>query len=152
MTNDPGIGNSMMNCILLLDDDQDDRDLFYEVVKMVNEDIKIFLLKDWEELFEKSFLSEAKPDAIFLDLNMPRKNGNECLRSIKQDPQLRDIPVIIYSTTINPNDLDVTFKEGAHFFLRKFNSYETMTLIMEKLIRNEIPMIKPVDKKQFVLK
>ena len=141
----------LLECILLLDDDLDDRELFFDAAKSVHSDINVFLLKNWEELFEKSYLSMGTPEAIFLDLNMPRKNGNECLRLIRKDPQLNSIPVIIYSTTINPADVDDTFEHGAVFFLRKFNSYDSMIALFEKLIRKKIVLEKPSDKQQFIL-
>jgi CheY-like chemotaxis protein len=149
-----GIGESdksLLECILLLDDDQDDRELFYDAVKSVHADTKVILLKNWEELFEKSFLQHGTPQVIFLDLNMPRKNGNECLRMIRKDPQLNNIPVIIYSTTINPADVGDTFENGAVFFLRKFTSYDTMVNMFDKLIKGKITLAKPADQQKFIL-
>lgn len=141
----------MLECILLLDDDLDDRELFYDAVKSVHADTKVILLKNWEELFEKSYLQQGKPEVIFLDLNMPRKNGNECLRLIMKDPQLFNIPVIIYSTTINPADVEDTFENGAVFFLRKFTSYDSMVKLFDKLIKGKITLEKPANRQQFIL-
>jgi DNA-binding NarL/FixJ family response regulator len=141
---------SLIKCILLLDDDLDDRELFYDAVKAIHADTKVILLKNWEELFEKSYLRQGEPEVIFLDLNMPRKIGNECLKLIALDDQLKNIPVVIYSTTVNPADVDDTFEHGAVLFVRKFNSYEQMLSFMSKLIQREIKLVRPVDLKAFV--
>jgi CheY-like chemotaxis protein len=142
---------SMLECVLLLDDDLDDRELFFDAVKSVHADIKVILLKSCEELFEKSYLELGKPEVIFLDLNMPRKNGNECLRLIRKDVQLSNIPVIIYTTTINPADVEDTFENGAVFFLRKFTSYDMMIKLFDMIIRKKILLEKPISQQEFML-
>ncbi len=151
MTVIAGPDKPLLDCILLLDDDLDDRELFFDAAKSVHSAINVVLLKNWEELFEKSYLTEATPEAIFLDLNMPKKNGNECLRLIRKDPQLNNIPVIIYSTTVNPTDVNDTFEHGAVLFVRKFNSYEQMILLMSKIVKKEIELKRPPDKNAYVV-
>ena len=136
--------------IVLADDDSDDRELFEEAVAVVDPCIKISMAKDGEELME--FLKEnAAPDLIFLDLNMPRKNGKECLIEIMTSNTWNSIPVIIYTTSLNPADIEETFTHGAHHFLRKPNSYEELKNILHKILKDPTLITKPRAKKTFLL-
>jgi response regulator RpfG family c-di-GMP phosphodiesterase len=108
--------------ILLADDDKDDRLFFAEALKQIPIPTRLKMVEDGEKLID--FLSNNKeqlPDIIFLDLNMPRKNGNECLCDIKRDKKLSRIPVIIYSTSLHEDVADVLYKNGAHYYLKKCN-------------------------------
>jgi CheY-like chemotaxis protein len=59
------------------------------------------------------------PDVLFLDLNMPRKNGFATLGEIKRNTQLEHLPVIIFSTTTNTDMIQQVFNDAAHYFIRK---------------------------------
>ena len=63
---------------------------------------------------------------IFLDLNMPRLNGKQCLAELKREAHLRDIPVIIYSTSSEKRDIEETSRLGAAHFLTKPNKFEEL--------------------------
>ena len=75
--------------VLIVDDDEDDRDLFCDAVNMVDSSIKCIMARNGEEALEglKSRVFH-RPDIIFLDLNMPRLNGMQCLNALKQDPYI----------------------------------------------------------------
>src|SRR5687767_1642323 len=106
--------------ILIIDDDADDIELFCMAVAEIDKSIKCISARTGEEalkILKKSLL--RKPDYIFLDLNMPRMNGKQCLSLIKKDPELCDIPVIIYSTSKLPEDYRETKELGAVYFLTK---------------------------------
>jgi CheY-like chemotaxis protein len=106
--------------ILLADDDRDDRYFFKKALGIVPFKTELQTIADGEKLME--YLSEPGiriPDLLFLDLNMPLKNGAECLGEIKKDPRFKDMPVIIYSTSLNEAVADVLYNEGAHYFIRK---------------------------------
>ena len=86
--------------ILLADDDPDDRMLFEEALRDVHAGAKLALTFDGKHLLE--YLeqnSPPPPDVIFLDLNMPRMNGHQCLEAIKKQPGWSGIPIIIFSTS-----------------------------------------------------
>lgn len=68
--------------------------------------------------------SDDLPYLLFLDLNMPRKNGNECLNAIKSNAKFRSLPVVIYSTSLRDEVADVLFNNGAHYYLHKCNYVE----------------------------
>jgi CheY-like chemotaxis protein len=119
----------MIQCyknIILADDDSDDRDLFTEAVNFFDPTITVVTKRDGEQLMEFLENDPTKFDLIFLDLNMPRKNGKECLAEIKANGKLSNTPIIIYTTSLNPIDIEETFRMGANSFLRKPNSFEEL--------------------------
>lgn len=106
--------------LLLTDDDEDDCLFFKEVLETLNIPVQLTIIEGGPQLMK--WLTEktnSLPDLLFLDLNMPRKNGYECLAEIKQDQKLKHIPVIIYSTALNLVDVDSLYKTGAHYYIQK---------------------------------
>src|SRR5688500_7807458 len=106
--------------VLLADDDSDDRYFFEKVLTELPIATHLITVEDGEELV--AYLSENSgklPDVLFLDLNMPRKNGLECLSEIKQNEKLKRLPVIIYSTSMNENVADILYNNGAYYYVRK---------------------------------
>lgn len=138
--------------ILLADDDADDRFLFKEAVDETK-DVVLVTVKDGLELMNKLTKSTGElPDAIFLDLNMPFKNGHECLREIKDNEKLRSIPVIIYSTSTNKTQIDSTYKDGANLYIPKPDSFSMLKKIVQKVFSIEWAEYKPQPSKdKFVL-
>lgn len=116
--------------ILLADDDGDDRYLFEMELKELPFNSELQTVEDGEKLM--AYLvkkSNTMPDMLFLDHNMPRKKGLECLLEIKLNSRLKDLPVIIYSTHIQDHIADIFYKEGAHFYLRKGSQQELKTAL-----------------------
>ena len=106
--------------VLFADDDKDDHFFFNIALKKVPFHTKFTTVEDGEELL--TYLSEHSdnlPDVLFLDNNMPRKNGFECLLEIKKHPKLKNLPIIIYSTYLHEDVADVMYDNGAHFYIRK---------------------------------
>jgi CheY-like chemotaxis protein len=102
----------------IVDDDTDDQDLFIEAVNEVDGSIQCLSASDCEEALD--LLKNRKiglPDMIFLDLNMPRLNGKQCLAELKKQAHLKHIPVIIYSTSSERRDIEETSRLGAAHFL-----------------------------------
>ena len=121
MINDNRIANSLTPLhILLADDDSDDRYFFEKVISTMPNPAKLSTVNDGEELI---IYLEANwnqlPDILFLDLNMPKKNGSECLLEIKKNQKLERLPVIIYSTSLSKDVADILYANGAHFYIRK---------------------------------
>ncbi len=84
--------------------------------------------------------SQKLPDVLFLDLNMPKKNGSECLSEIKQDETLKGIPVIIYSTHMHEKDADILYGKGAHYYIRKTDMIELariLDIILNLMVENK---------------
>jgi CheY-like chemotaxis protein len=105
--------------VLLIDDDDDDRSLFEDAVKEIDSTIKFMSASDGQDALRILKSATILPDYIFLDLNMPRLGGKQCLAEIKKNPRLVNIPVIIYTTTRRKEDVEETKKLGALHFITK---------------------------------
>ena len=123
--------------IFYADDDDDDREIFCEVMEEINPAIKVVLGKDGVETLKILSLQKELPDLIFLDINMPRMDGIECLGKIKLDDRLKGIPVIIYSTTSNKSDKTKIALLGASDFILKGNSLESVKESLHKILTSQ---------------
>src|SRR5688572_7918660 len=100
-----------MSYVLIVDDDEDDRDLFCEALNQVSPFITCIMARNGEEALHGLKLNcFPKPDLIFLDLNMPRVNGIQCLTELKKDTALRAIPVVICTTSKWNVEKEITSK------------------------------------------
>lgn len=119
--------------ILFSDDDTDDALLFTQAADLMTSSILLSFAEDGEQLMR--YLSkEMLPDMIFLDLNMPVKNGVECLREIRADHKLDWLPVIIYTTSDNPKDIDTCYNLRANLYVVKPTSFENIIKTLKKVI------------------
>jgi len=126
--------NLSLKTILLADDDSDDREFFHDALKDVSAEI---LLRTAENGIEALNLLRAGadfPDLIFLDLNMPLKNGHECLHDIKGDEMLKHIPVIIFSTSLQPETANNVYNGGASLYVVKPNSFAALKELLRKVL------------------
>jgi len=103
--------------ILMADDDRDHAMLFEKVIKKELPSLKISYVQDGEQLIQ--FLHLNSVDLLFLDLNMPCKDGYECLQEIRKDPSLHDLPIIVYSSSAHLSDIQKSFIHRADFYLVK---------------------------------
>jgi CheY-like chemotaxis protein len=114
---------SRTRLILLADDDKDDSILFQEILEELALPTQLETVNNGERLMQLLNEKLILPDILFLDLNMPRKNGFECLYEIKRTEKLQRLPVIIFSTSYEPAIVDVLYKSGAQFYIRKPNEF-----------------------------
>ena len=127
--------------ILLAEDDQDDRDFFDKALKEIPIPTHLTTVYDGEQLMNYLYKnSEHLPNVLFLDLNMPRKNGFECLCEIKENEKLKDIPVVVFSTSY-PRDIKYEeeminrlLKIGAHDFIRKSDNLAQLKQFINQVI------------------
>lgn len=119
--------------IYLADDDQDDRMLFKEALDEINVDIAIEDFDNGVTLMD-NLLNKDKPlpDVIYLDLNMPLMNGEECLHDIKNEPELSQIPIIIYSTYADEVSANNLKKQGANLYLEKPDTFNNLKNLLRK--------------------
>lgn len=111
-----------INHVVLADDDQDHGFLFQLVLHQVDPGKRLTIIRDGEELM--LFLSQEVPDLLFLDLNMPCKHGLECLKEIREQLQLHDLPIVVYSSSTYMTDIQRSYIHKADLYIVKpFNSF-----------------------------
>ncbi|MEO5675698.1 MAG: response regulator [Chitinophagales bacterium] len=121
--------------IMLIDDDADDRKLFEEGLNKIDSTIKLDTAEGGIEAFLKLKEDMQRlPDFIFLDLNMPQMDGHEVLAELKNDELLKNIPVIIYTTSSDPQEKAQTIKRGAVSWITKTNSMEEMKKTISEML------------------
>lgn len=139
--------------ILLADDDKDDSFLFQDILDELPLATHLTTVYNGEQLMQ--LLNETKeklPDVLFLDLNMPRKNGFDCLLEIKRSEKLKFLSVIIFSTSFEQEVVSLLYENGAHHYIRKPNSYRQLKrLIHQALILTETTYIENPPHEKFVL-
>lgn len=115
-----------LNC-LLIDDDPDDQEIFCMALEEIGKRIKCMFANDGVDALNKLKENNVLPDFIFIDMNMPRMNGNECLAKIKEESHLKAIPVYMYSTSAEPEAVAETQRLGAAGFIVKPTSVSELT-------------------------
>jgi CheY-like chemotaxis protein len=119
--------------ILLVDDDSDDQLYFQEAINELNESLACEIANNGREAIEQMNVPPP-PDLIFLDLNMPVMNGYECLEYLKNEDRYKDIPVIIFTTSQNVNDIERSRKMGAELFFTKPSNFNTLCTKLGKIL------------------
>ncbi|HEX8331056.1 MAG TPA: response regulator [Segetibacter sp.] len=110
----------LIKSVLMVDDDPDDRLLFLEAVAEIDPSIKCTTASCGTDALQMLKNEDVPlPDIIFLDLNMPKMDGKQCLKHVKKIPALSSIPLVIYSTSKMPLEIEETKKLGADYFLTK---------------------------------
>ena len=116
----------MSKTFFIADDDADDHDFFMDALKAVCATCTLLQAYNGEEALDFLDKQLEVPDFIFLDLNMPKLSGKQCLKEIKNNAKLRDVPVIIYTTSTVQTDKDETLHLGAAQYLVKPTSLQTL--------------------------
>lgn len=127
--------------ILMADDDEDDILLTQKALqqgKLLNE---LYCVRDGEELLDYLFhrgdysdeTKAPRPGVILLDLNMPRKDGREALKEIKAHQDLKDIPIVVFTTSKAEEDIYRSYKLGVNSFITKPVTFERLIEVMQML-------------------
>lgn len=103
--------------ILLIDDDEDDFIVFKLAIAEISHSIQLFYCNCADNVSQ--VIEQKRPQLIFLDINLPRINGIECLQELQSDPVGKTIPVIMYSSSELPRDLQLSFHAGASLYFLK---------------------------------
>ena len=121
--------------ILFADDDEGDPLLFTEAFLELKIKTIVETVNDGEELMQW-FNEKQKhfPHLLFLDLNMPRKSGLECLKEIRSNEKLKNIPVAICSTSDNEKDVEETFRNWANVYITKPSAFNILKQVLEKAV------------------
>lgn len=120
--------------ILNVDDDVDDIEIFCEAVRDIDPSIICLVARSADEALQILNSDIELPSYIFLDINMPKVDGHECLKEIKKDSRLSQIPVIMYSTHSQEADKE-TYRSLNAGFLTKQNSYYQLIAELKKVLR-----------------
>ena len=121
--------------IILADDDEDDRLFFTDAFSELKINTKVNTYNDGVELMNYLNSDDAiLPQVLFLDLNMPKKNGIECLHEIKSNSKFEDIAIAIYSTSCSGEQIEETFVSGANIYIKKPNDFESLKKILSDVV------------------
>lgn len=131
---------SLQKVCFLIDDDVDDQEIFSMALKYVDLPVTCITADDCGEALKKlaqdtSFI----PDYIFLDLNMPKMNGKQCLKEIKKQAHLKHIPVIMYTTSLNQRDIAETKEIGASTYIIKPSNISELASVLKLLFNTSSP-------------
>jgi CheY-like chemotaxis protein len=137
-----------MNHVVLADDDQDHGIIFKRVLQQVDDSKSLTIVNSGEELLH--FLSRKVPDLLFLDLNMPCKNGFECLTEIRKIPELKVLPIVVYSGSCHMSDIQRSYLYQADLYMVKpFNSVHLKNAL-ESILKMEWKKSEPAEKYYFI--
>ena len=121
--------------ILLADDDEDDRLFFKDAIEEVKVKTVVRIVEDGVQLMDYLNKPEISlPNVVFLDLNMPRKNGMECLKEIRSNHKLKDLSIVIYSTSASEEDIEATFVRGANVYIKKPNDFDELKRVLRQVL------------------
>ncbi|OIN57404.1 response regulator [Arsenicibacter rosenii] len=139
--------------ILLADDDDDDCLFFREALNELPLSTTLIMVHDGEQLMLLLMKNrDHLPHVLFLDLNMPRKSGHECLCEIKKDENLKHLPVVILSTAFEQDMADLLYQNGAQYCARKPANFSQLKQVIHQvltLLRE--PATAPVSRVNFVI-
>ncbi|MDQ6744844.1 MAG: response regulator [Actinomycetota bacterium] len=125
--------------ILMADDDEDDRELTEEALRSAHLSNEIRFVVDGQDLldylrrqgnYSDPELDAPRPGIILLDLNMPKKDGREALAEIKGDGELRQIPIIVLTTSKDEEDVFRTYDLGVNSFVTKPVTFAGLVEVM----------------------
>jgi CheY-like chemotaxis protein len=118
--------------IMAVDDDSDDLEFFSEAITTINPNFKFIKATDGFEAL--SILETTQPDVLFLDINMPKMTGKECLEHIRTKDSLQKIPVVMYTTGINPNEA-LYYAQHKVMVLQKASSMKDTISSLENVLK-----------------
>ena len=129
--------------ILIAEDDPDDRLLIKEALEEVKLSNPLHFVEDGIELLDylkrqndfHELAGTTLPGLILLDLNMPRKNGIEALKEIKEDPELRKVPVVVFTTSKAEEDINKAYRLGVNSFITKPVNFQALLNTLEILTK-----------------
>jgi CheY-like chemotaxis protein len=121
---------------MLIDDDPDDQLFFLDAMKLIRPDLQCELVSSCQEAF-RALEKPPIPDYIFMDLNMPVMNGFDCLVYLKSQEKYRNIPVVIFTTSKNIQDISKTRQLGAKHFLTKPDDFNVLCRKLGKIIQKD---------------
>ncbi|WP_334056930.1 response regulator [Polaribacter sp. P097] len=121
--------------VILADDDEDDRLFFTDAFEELKITTKVNTFNDGVYLMDHlNSENITLPEILFLDLNMPRKSGMDCLKEIRANDRFKDIAVAIYSTSSSEEDVENTFVLGANIYIKKPNDFKKLKKVLSEIV------------------
>lgn len=131
-----------MQSIYLIDDDMDDIELFRDALEEVDPSVSLHYANDGHEAVRNlTERTDALPDLVFLDISMPVFSGLQCLASFKKDDQLRNLPVIMYSTSSHEREIHLARELGAVAFVTKPNDFRLLKRILTLVLDTPVSQL-----------
>lgn len=121
--------------LILADDDEDDRLFFTDAFHELKMNTRVNTFNDGVELMNYLNKEDAlMPNVLFLDLNMPKKTGIECLIEIKANTKMSGIAIVIYSTSASEEDIEKTFVLGANIYIKKPGDFKKLKKVLSEVV------------------
>jgi CheY-like chemotaxis protein len=128
----------MSKSILLVEDDADDRMLFTDALNELTSDVRLKTASHCDDGIDSLIKPhEELPDLVVMDINMPGKNGLECLEDIRNHARLKKLPVVILSTDTDEDVIKDAYRRGANFYISKPNSFQGLKREIQKIISTD---------------
>ncbi|TVZ15459.1 response regulator [Maribacter sp. MAR_2009_72] len=122
--------------IFMAEDDTDDQQIFTETIAEVDQNINIQLFDNGETVLHEMDTTSTLPNIIFLDLLMPKKNGEECLKELRANSSFDNIPIVVYSNLYDIERISNLFELGANRYLHKPASFKILTTALSRTIHS----------------
>jgi CheY-like chemotaxis protein len=128
----------MSKSILLVEDDADDRMLFTDALNELTSDVQLKTASHCDDGIDSLIKPQDDlPDVVVMDINMPGKNGLECLEDIRNNARLKKLPVVILSTDTDEDVIKDAYRRGANFYISKPNSFQGLKREVQKIISTD---------------
>lgn len=135
--------------ILIVEDNEPEEVLLRKAIEQSEHKTAVYSVSNGEEALE--FLRESadkcydekRPDIMFLDLNMPKKNGHEVLKFMKKNETYRDIQTIVFTNSINPEDMEESYKYFCSSYMKKSDDFRTLCEMIKKVINYWYMIVMP---------
>lgn len=139
--------------IILAEDDEDDSLFFEDALRSVSDPPSLTRARDGVELTALLSASSTLPDVIFLDINMPRKNGAQCLAEIRTKKDLQHLPIVVLSTSSSQDIIDDMYASGANLYVQKPSDFGMWKRVIARVLELDWNIHTPFSvKKIFTLK
>jgi DNA-binding response OmpR family regulator len=119
--------------IFLAEDNKEHRLLFEKAIVAIDRNIRLTTVTNGEELLQ--LLSHYVPELLFLDLEMPSKNGMQCLQAIRANKTYDTLPIVVFTATRRSNNIQLAYGMGANLFFAKPPDYEVLVLSLRAILQ-----------------
>jgi CheY-like chemotaxis protein len=127
---------SLYKVVLLIDDDKEDQEIFGDAIREVDQNVRFVSEFNSDQAISNiSAMKRERPEIIFLDMNMPRLNGKQLLCELKNDPDMKSIPVVMCSTFFGDRDVKEISRLGAVHHMVKPTRFNELCQEIEKILK-----------------